>query len=222
MKAEQQHRYHRAALHTSIQQSGASSGLDRTTCSATTTTDNPQDRSPCSKHWLDAVPIQSFQAVGMRNAVPKRAKKTYNVLVKKRRRLVLKTVGSQREKMLRFWLFQHEPARCCQRSLIALSLSLSLCSCSLALQQHSSELCSDVIAQPHRALGRGRGAWGAVFDFKRTKVNIPNLRVISEKLLVFKIRIEKPGGSPHFVICCPTTRQLASPTSLYNIYSKQT
>lgn len=155
MKAEQQHRYHRAASHASIQQSGASSGLDRATGSATTTTDNPQDRSPCSKHWLDAAPTQSFQAVGVRNADPKRAKKAYNN-------------QSEREEGWSWKLSDHRGRKCCVSDFssmsqpvvvsVAWSRSLTLCSCSLALQQHSNELYSDVIAQPQSAPGRGRAA----------------------------------------------------------------
>lgn len=48
------------ASHTSIQQSGASSGLDHATGSATT--DNPQDRSPRSNHWLDAATSTRFRS----------------------------------------------------------------------------------------------------------------------------------------------------------------
>ncbi|CAB1450113.1 unnamed protein product [Pleuronectes platessa] len=59
-KPEHHHHYHRlhqhsrsgGASHTSTQQSGASSGLDHATGSATT--GNPQARSPRSNHWLDA------------------------------------------------------------------------------------------------------------------------------------------------------------------------
>lgn len=47
-----------AASHTSIQQSGASSGLDHATRSATT--DNPQDGSPRSNHWLDTAASNHF------------------------------------------------------------------------------------------------------------------------------------------------------------------
>lgn len=64
------HLYHRlhqysessAAPDTSIQQSGASSGLDHATRSATT--DNPQDGSPRSNHWLDTATSNHFGSTG--------------------------------------------------------------------------------------------------------------------------------------------------------------
>lgn len=112
-----------AASDTSIQQRGASSGLDHATRSATT--DNPQDGSPRSNHWLGTATSDHFRSTergGNRSARRSTVKTRGKIMSGCENHVNGKSFGSGRINV------------CLS---VAVSVSGSLCSCSacLAAQQ---------------------------------------------------------------------------------------
>ena len=149
MKPEHHH-YHRlhqhlesgAASHTSIQQSGASSGLDHATGSATT--DNPQDGSPRSNHWLDTATSSHFRSRGVKNIFPRRRKNGESWSAERSRVKIFgyQIRGKANVAFVTFPIWARS---------VVVSVPCSLCSC-------SALLCPSCLAAQRRSAERRNGA----------------------------------------------------------------